>query len=85
MARGAHALRADQVIYPEDGSSHFRLWRDNVDISWMHTRLVCRLLWDGVRKLPAVPVRLWQQGRRHWSRTPKMGALRKVRRLVGLG
>ena len=64
-----------RVIYPEDGSSHFRLWRDNVNISWMHSRLVCRLLWDGVRKLPAVPVRLWQQGRRHWSRTPKMGGL----------
>ncbi|OSM49757.1 acyltransferase, partial [Aeromonas salmonicida subsp. salmonicida] len=35
-----------RVIYPADGSSHFQLWRDNRDISWMHTRLVCRLLWD---------------------------------------
>lgn len=64
-----------RVIYPADGSSHFRLWRDNLDISWMHTRLVCRLLWDGVRKLPAIPARLWQQGKRHWSRTPERGSI----------
>ncbi|MGY3857459.1 glycosyltransferase family 2 protein [Aeromonas intestinalis] len=64
-----------RVIYPADGSSHFRLWRDNLDISWMHTRLVCRLLWDGLCKLPGLPARLWQQGRRHWSRTPERGSL----------
>lgn len=27
------------VTYPEDGLSHFRVWRDNVLISGMHTRL----------------------------------------------
>lgn len=64
-----------RVIYPADGSSHFRLWRDNLDISWMHTRLVCRLLWDGLCKLPGLPARLWQRGRRHWSRTPERGSL----------
>ena len=29
-----------QVHYPEDGVSHFDLWRDNLRISWMHSRLV---------------------------------------------
>ena len=29
-----------KVIYPPDGISHFHYWRDNVEISWMHTRLL---------------------------------------------
>ncbi|WP_020208026.1 glycosyltransferase family 2 protein [Gilvimarinus chinensis] len=33
-----------RVVYPEHGVSNFRLWRDNVVISWMHTRLVCGML-----------------------------------------
>ncbi|MFM4803463.1 glycosyltransferase family 2 protein [Aeromonas bivalvium] len=65
-----------RVTYPADGSSHFRLWQDNLAISWMHTRLVCRLLWDLVGKGLGWPARLWRQGRalgscRHGSRTPE--------------
>ena len=44
-----------RVTYPRDGISHFRMFRDNVRISWMHTRLfagmLCRsplLLWRKV-------------------------------------
>ncbi len=60
-----------RVIYPQDGSSHFRLWRDNLAISWMHTRLVCRLLWDLLMKVLSWPARLWQQGKKvRWSGTP---------------
>ena len=36
------------VRYPPDGISHFRLCRDNVRISWMHTRLFFGML----RRLP---------------------------------
>jgi glycosyltransferase involved in cell wall biosynthesis len=36
------------VRYPQGGTSHFRLWRDNVRISWMHTRLFFGML----RRLP---------------------------------
>ncbi|MFB0775706.1 glycosyltransferase family 2 protein [Aeromonas salmonicida] len=71
-----------RVIYPADGSSHFQLWRDNRDISWMHTRLVCRLLWDlllrlasGPRRLWSWATRLWRERRTHWSRTPERGSL----------
>lgn len=71
-----------RVIYPADGSSHFQLWRDNRDISWMHTRLVCRLLWDqllrlcrGPRRLGARAAQLWRERRTHWSRTPERGSL----------
>jgi hypothetical protein len=34
-----------RVRYHGGGVSHFRLWRDNVLISWMHTRMVVALLW----------------------------------------
>lgn len=44
-----------RVTYPQDGISHFRMWRDNVRISAMHARLffgmLCRaplLLWRKV-------------------------------------
>lgn len=33
-----------RVTYPEDGLSHFRMWRDNVRISAMHTRLILGML-----------------------------------------
>lgn len=33
-----------RVAYPEDGRSHFHYFRDNVEISWMHTRLIVGML-----------------------------------------
>ncbi|REF01828.1 glycosyltransferase family 2 protein [Cupriavidus plantarum] len=43
--RGAPVLNiATPVTYPIDGVSHFRMWRDNVRISWMHTRLFFGML-----------------------------------------
>ena len=32
------------VAYPEDGKSHFRYLRDNLEITWMHIRLVFGML-----------------------------------------
>ena len=40
-----------RVIYPLDGVSHFRLWRDNARISAMHTRLFFGMLWRAPRLL----------------------------------
>ena len=34
-----------KVIYPENGSSNFDYIKDNVRISWMHTRLFFQMLW----------------------------------------
>lgn len=48
-----------QVTYPENGISNFRLWRDNLAISWMHTRLCAGM----VLRLPVLAYRLI---RRHW-------------------
>ena len=32
------------VVYPEDGKSHFHYLRDNLEITWMHTRLLLGML-----------------------------------------
>lgn len=32
------------IAYPDDGKSHFRYFRDNLEISWMHTRLIFGML-----------------------------------------
>ena len=45
-----------RVIYPENGLSHFRMWRDNLRISAMHTRLVLGML-------PRAPGLLWRKRR----------------------
>lgn len=34
-----------RVVYPEGGTSHFRLWLDNWLITRMHTRLVFGMIW----------------------------------------
>ena len=33
-----------QVQYPDGGKSHFLYVRDNIEISWMHTRLIAGML-----------------------------------------
>jgi len=33
-----------RICYPEDGKSHFHYIRDNLEISWMHTRLILGML-----------------------------------------
>ena len=48
-----------RVIYPENGISNFRLWRDNLAISWMHTRLCAGMLLR-------LPLLLYRLMRRHW-------------------
>jgi hypothetical protein len=44
------------VTYPADGVSHFDLWRDNLRISSMHTRLFFGML----RRLPTLLARSWR-------------------------
>jgi len=46
--------RRTRVVYPDNGVSHFQMFRDNVGISWMHTRLVCAML-------PRIPALLWRK------------------------
>lgn len=59
------------VTYPEDGRSHFRPFRDNVRISWMHTRLVCAMPWNLFRR------RMGWVGAgsgAHWAKTRERGS-----------
>jgi len=43
-----------EVHYPLDGVSHFNLWKDNLLITWMHTRLFFGMLY----RLPSI---LWRR------------------------
>jgi glycosyltransferase involved in cell wall biosynthesis len=45
-----------RVSYPADGVSHFRVWRDNALISWMHTKLFFGML----PRIPKLLARKWQ-------------------------
>jgi len=45
-----------RVSYPADGVSHFRVWRDNVQISWMHTKLFFGML----PRIPRLLARKWR-------------------------
>lgn len=56
-----------RVSYPENGISHFRALHDNVQISVMHTKLVCEMLWrvcrGAARRAPT-----------HWSQQQERGS-----------
>ena len=63
-----------RVIYPDDGISHFKLLRDNLCISKMHTRLCFGML----LRLPILLSRkLFGQRRsiEHWSRLGERGSV----------
>jgi glycosyltransferase involved in cell wall biosynthesis len=49
--------RPTRVTYPDDGVSHFDLWRDNLRISAMHARLFFGML----RRLPRLLARKWSR------------------------
>jgi glycosyltransferase involved in cell wall biosynthesis len=81
-----------RVIYPPGGLSHFRMLRDNLRISLMHTVLVCGML-------PRLPLLLWRKCRRagaaegmggkrreedrdgedHWARIAERGSVLGLR------
>jgi predicted LPLAT superfamily acyltransferase/GT2 family glycosyltransferase len=59
------------VSYPENGISHFRALQDNIDISLMHTKLVCgmllRILTGGHKNRPYI-------NNKHWSAQQERGS-----------
>jgi predicted LPLAT superfamily acyltransferase/glycosyltransferase involved in cell wall biosynthesis len=54
------------VVYPPGGLSHFRAFRDNLRISWMHTRLVAGMLWRA-------PLLLWRRFASRTAAAPSRG------------
>lgn len=51
------------VTYPMDGVSHFKVWRDNVQISVAHARMFAGMLWRS-------PLLLWHNLRRWMTPAP---------------
>ena len=58
-----------KVIYPVDGLSNFKLLRDNVQISMLHSKLFFQML-------PRIPFLLFRKNKtaRHWSNKQEVGA-----------
>lgn len=65
-----------KVIYPEDGISHFNLFKDNWRITKMHTRLF-------FESLPRLPGLLFRRRERHWARIRERKGLYGLYFLVG--
>ncbi|QLK62293.1 glycosyltransferase [Enterobacteriaceae bacterium Kacie_13] len=68
-----------RVTYPADGLSHFDAVKDNIKISWMHTRLFFGML-------PRIPFLLRQhsQSNEHWSDTPERQGLWGIRLMLNV-
>lgn len=69
------------VTYPEDGVSHFDMLRDNLRISWMHTRLVFGML----RRLPRLLRRRNPKAHEvpaHWSSWQERGSVWGLRAVL---
>ena len=64
--------QSTKVIYPADGISHFKLLRDNLRISWTHTRLFFGML----LRSPLLLFRRYHSNEaRHWSAMKEVGVL----------
>lgn len=70
-----------RVVYPPNGMSHFKMWRDNVRISWMHTRLCIGML----LRLPLLLRHKFlprHVDAKHWSRHSERGSALGLRLTV---
>ncbi|AOE50978.1 glycosyltransferase family 2 protein [Kangiella sediminilitoris] len=74
-----------KVTYPEDGSSHFQLFRDNWLITKMHTRLFFGMLPRAPRLISKKFKRASAEQRdTHWSATKERGSTLGIQLLVWL-
>ncbi|KQN44095.1 acyltransferase [Serratia sp. Leaf50] len=78
--QGTHSRFIDtRVIYPVDGLSHFDAIKDNLRISWMHTRLFLGML-------PRIPKLLRMKKNAspdpHWSKTSERRGLWGIRLML---
>ncbi len=63
-----------KVIYPPDNTSNFDLWRDNLRISRMHTKLVCEMLLRPLARILPHQARTADPAP-HWAELRERGAL----------
>ncbi|PCJ59696.1 MAG: acyltransferase [Planctomycetota bacterium] len=64
-----------KVKYHQDEISNFRIWEDNLSITWMHTKLVCGML----LRFPVLIYRKWKPyeidlEEEHWSKVQERGS-----------
>lgn len=64
-----------RVTYPQDGISHFHALKDNLLISWMHTRLFFGML-------PRIPSLLFRRRRQHWAQQQEVKGLWGMRLML---
>jgi predicted LPLAT superfamily acyltransferase len=64
-----------RVTYPQDGLSHFDALKDNLRISWMHTRLFFGML-------PRIPSLLFRRRNQHWAKRPEAKGLWGMRLMI---
>ena len=64
-----------RVTYPPDGLSHFDALKDNLRISWMHTRLFLGML-------PRMPKLLCRRSSAHWARQQEAKGLWGMRLML---
>ena len=64
-----------RVTYPPDGLSHFDAFKDNLRISWMHTRLFLGML-------PRIPKLLFRRASPHWARQQEVRGLWGMRLML---
>lgn len=62
-----------KVIYPKKGISHFKLYKDNLGISWMHTKLFFGML----KRMPLLIKRKRnnKNDKKHWAGIKEVGTL----------
>jgi len=64
-----------RVTYPQDGLSHFDALKDNLRISWMHTRLFLGML-------PRIPSLLFRRAAPHWAQQQEVKGLWGMRLML---
>ena len=72
---------ATRVIYPEAGTSGFRMLEDNALISWMHTRLFFGML---IRSPRLLARRVGPESAGHWATTAERGSYLGLRFMLFL-
>ena len=65
-----------KVIYPKDGVSNFKMIKDNLLISWMHTRLVFGM----IPRVPKIIIQKFKKNKPkaeepHWSKMAESGTM----------
>ena len=60
-----------KVIYLADGISHFKLWQDNIAISWLHTKLFFGML----IRIPKLLKYKSAKTNKHWSQVKEKGSI----------